>query len=148
MTLTAGVDTAEADAVEVFSTWLADFAGSMESADVKGVTRLVTDDCWWRDLLALTWDLGTFRGPDEVAAMLTTHLHRAALGAVSAVTEYAPRHQTPETGEPWVEGFFTFETALAVGRGVARLRSVDGEWRAWSVMTGMEDIKGRERALG
>ena len=148
MTLTAGVDTAQVDASGVFSTWLAGFAGSMESGDVKGVTRLVTDDCWWRDLLALTWDLGTFRGPDEVAAMLTAHLPRAAFGAVTMVTEYAPSHQAPEGAEPWVEGFFTFETALAVGRGVARLRLVDGEWRAWSVMTGMEDIRGHERALG
>ncbi|MCW2765446.1 MAG: hypothetical protein JWO11_1405 [Nocardioides sp.] len=148
MAVAVGIETSRDEAVDVFSRWLEEFAASMESADVPGVTCLLTADCWWRDLLALTWDLGAFHGVDKISTMLSNHLPQASLTDIAMVTEVAPRLQSPEGQEPFVEGFFTFETPLAVGRGVARLRQVEGAWQAWTVMTGMEDLKGHERALG
>lgn len=148
MTEAVLIDVAQAEPTAVFADWLGRFGPALESGDVAAVVGLVGDDAWWRDLLALTWDLGTFRGTDEITTMLSTHLARTAVSGLEVVTDYAPRVQAAGTPEAYVEGFFTFETALAVGRGVARLRSYDGEWKAWSVMLGMEDIKGHERALG
>ena len=66
--------------------------------------------------------------------MLSANLPQASPSGFAVVTEYGPRVQGADVGEPYVEGFFTFQTALAVGRGVARLRQVDGGWRAWSVI--------------
>jgi hypothetical protein len=37
---------------------------------------------------------------------------------------------------------------MVTGRGVVRLIPGDGEWRAWTVLTAVEDLKGYERALG
>lgn len=148
MTEAVLVDAVQTDATKVFADWLAQFGPAMESGDVAAVVGLVSDDAWWRDLLALTWDLGTFHGTDAITPMLSANLAQAGLSGVAVVTDYAPSVQGGGTAEAYVEGFFTFETALAVGRGVARLRSYDGEWKAWSVMLGMEDIKGHERALG
>jgi putative flavoprotein involved in K+ transport len=49
----------------------------------------------------------------------------------------------------WIEAFFEFETKLARGRGVLRLMADgDGTWRAWNVLTAMQDLKGHERRLG
>lgn len=148
MAVSVGVETVRDEAVEVFAGWLEAFASGMESADVAGVTALLEDECWWRDLLALTWDLEVFHGVDKIAPMLTEHLRSAAVTDVIAVSDFGPRLVVTEGAPDVVEGFFTFETGLALGRGAVRLRQVDGEWRAWTLMTGTEDVKGHERALG
>src|SRR5690606_18065828 len=99
-------------------------------------------DCWWRDLLALTWDLGTYRGRDKVATMLGKHLQAASLGNIRMVTEFGPRYQGDD--DEILEGFITFETPLGFGRGTVRLLRQDGQWLAWTVMTELDDLRGHE----
>jgi putative flavoprotein involved in K+ transport len=147
MTVATDVGVKIVDAAEVFAGWLDRFAAAMQAADVPGVAALVTDDCWWRDLLALSWDMSTYPGHEPIAGLLETHLAAASTASFALVTEFGPRTQG-EGADTTIEGFFTFETPDAWCRGVARLRQVDGEWLAWTVMTGMEDLKGHERALG
>jgi putative flavoprotein involved in K+ transport len=148
MAQAVGSEVTGTNAVDVFSDWLDRFSAAMEAADVEAVAQVVTEDCWWRDLLALTWDLGTYHGPDRILQLLTGHLAAASPSGFAVVTEFGPRAQPDGAGGSSVEGFFTFETSQGLCRGVARLLLVDGEWRAWTVMTGMEDLKGHERALG
>ncbi|MDQ6522082.1 NAD(P)/FAD-dependent oxidoreductase [Nocardioides sp. LHD-245] len=131
-----------------FAAWLADFADAMAAADTAATTNLLDRDCWWRDLLALTWDLGTYHGPDRIAGLLDEHLQQAKVSDVRIVAEFGPRFVAEEGGDGTIEGFFTFETPGAWCRGVARIRHGEDGWRAWTVMTGVEDLKGHERALG
>lgn len=137
---------AEVDPVDVFSRWLKTYAAAMEGCDLTVVARTLADDCWWRDLLALTWDLGTYRGPKSVERLLAKQVVSQPYSFLLD-TAYGPRLEHAD-GQPTVEGFFTFETAEAWCRGVARLHQVGHDWRAWTVMTGMEDLKGHERATG
>lgn len=130
-----------------FTAWLDGFATAMGSADVEAVAASVAPDADWRDLLALTWDLGTYRGRQAITAMLGEHLRQAAPTGFAVVEEFGPRLvQDGESSR--IEGFFTFQTPTAWCRGVAVLVPADGGWRAAAVMTGMEDLKGHERALG
>jgi putative flavoprotein involved in K+ transport len=131
-----------------FAAWLADFADALATADTAATTKLLDGGCWWRDLLALSWDLGTYHGTDRIAGLLDEHLRRAQVSDVRIVTEFGPRFVAEEGGSGTIEGFFTFETPSAWCRGVARIRQGDDGWRAWTVMTGVEDLKGHERALG
>lgn len=130
-----------------FQAWLGGFAEAMESADAGAVTALLDPDCWWRDLLALSWDLGTYHGTDRIAGLLDEHLKQAKVAEVRMVTEFGPRFVPEDGGPGTIEGFFTFETSGAWCRGVARIRQGDDGARAWTVMTGVEDLKGHERAL-
>lgn len=134
-------------AATAFAAWLERFAAAMRSADVDAVTATVATDADWRDLLALTWDLGTYRGRAAIAAMLGDHLVAAAPSDFAVVAEFGPR-MVQGDATTTIEGFYSFETPSAWCRGVAVLAQVDGEWRATAVMTGMEDVKGHERALG
>ncbi|HET6692882.1 MAG TPA: NAD(P)/FAD-dependent oxidoreductase, partial [Pedococcus sp.] len=134
---------AEAPAAATFAAWLEQFANALGAADPGEVTGLLAVDCWWRDLLALTWDLGTYRGQDAVAAMLEKHLQPGAVRDVAMVTEFGPRAQGNV-----VEGFITFETPLGEGRGAVRLVQEGGRWVAWTVMTELDDLRGHERAIG
>ena len=65
----------EVDAV--FVEWFARFSSALESSDVSTLSSLIAPDGWWRDLLALTWNLTTRRGTDAIEPML-----KEALGTV------------------------------------------------------------------
>jgi cation diffusion facilitator CzcD-associated flavoprotein CzcO len=137
---------AEVTAEATFAAWLDRLTPALETADVEGLAGLLAEDCWWRDLLALTWDLGTYRGRARVAAMLGEHLAPGSFANIRMVTEFGPRYQGAD-GE-MVEGFITFETPLGFGRGAVRLRREHGAWVAWTLMTELDDLRGHERAIG
>ncbi|WP_395690545.1 flavin-containing monooxygenase [Nocardioides sp.] len=143
-----GAESSPDEVRAAFEDWLGALAAGLEAADGSAVLELVDPDCWWRDLLALSWDLGTYHGTERISGLLGQHLHRAAVTDVALDAEFGPRFVAEDDGPGTIEGFFTFQTAEAWCRGVARIREVDGGWRAWTVMTGMEDLKGHERALG
>src|SRR4051812_27476990 len=77
----------------VFGAWLDRLTVALEAADVAATTALLARDCWWRDLLALTGDLGVYRGREKVAAMLGEHLVPGSVTNLRLVTEFGPRHQ-------------------------------------------------------
>lgn len=129
-----------------FEQWLDAYADAMQTGDVDGVGALLTGDCWWRDLLALTWDLGTFHG-EAIGSMLKQHLASASVSGFELIDEFGPR-LVGEGADAQIEGFFSFATPTTWCRGVARLRRENGVWLAWTVMTGADDVKGHERALG
>ncbi len=146
MTVAMSVESTGLDARGAFTAWLDRFDTAMRVADVPAVMALVTDDCWWRDLLALSWDMSTYHS-DRIDSLLQDHLAAARTASFALDPGFGPRAQGAGA-DATIEGFFTFETPDAWCRGVARLRQVDGEWLAWTVMTGMEDLKDHERTLG
>jgi cation diffusion facilitator CzcD-associated flavoprotein CzcO len=137
---------AEVTAAATFAAWLDRFTAALQAADVAGTTALLAGDCWWRDLLALTWDLGTCRGRDRVATMLGDHLAPDSFANIRMTTEFGPRYQGGD--DEIIEGFITFETPLGFGRGAVRLLQEDGDWVAWTVMTELDDLRDHERAIG
>ncbi len=62
MAVAALDESPQVDVDQVFTSWLASFGAAMTAGNEPAVADLLTDDCWWRDLLALTWDLGTYQG--------------------------------------------------------------------------------------
>lgn len=147
MTLDMAADKTVTSAGAVFSQWLDDFSAAIASRSVDRVVSLVTDDCYWRDLLALTWDLGTFHGHAAITGLLESNLEAAELSSFEADSGHAPRAVVGDDGTT-IEAFYLFETPTAWCRGVVKLVEVDGAWRAASIMTGVEDVKGHERAIG
>lgn len=126
-----------------FAAWLDRFTAAVTTGDVAGTTALLAADCWWRDLLAFTWDLGTYHGPAAVEAMLGEHLAAGAVTGIRVDDTFGPRR----AGDA-VEGFITFETPLGPGRGAVRLILEGGEWVAWTLMTDLDDLRGHERRIG
>ena len=37
--------------------WLADFEMALTARDTDAAARLFVDDCYWRDLVAFTWNI-------------------------------------------------------------------------------------------
>lgn len=118
------------------TSWLDSFAAALEARDAGAATELFVDDCYWRDLLTFTWNIKTMEGRDAIADMLTA--------TIGTARPKAWRLQGDATDDGTVEAWFTFETAVAHGRGIMRLRN----GRCHTLFTAMTDLKGHEEQKG
>ena len=75
---------------QVLATWLDQFNAALADRDAGAVADLFTTDSFWRDLVALTWNLKTVEGREGVRDMLEHTLGRAQPGGFHA-TEPADR---------------------------------------------------------
>ncbi|MBV9289118.1 MAG: NAD(P)/FAD-dependent oxidoreductase [Hyphomicrobiales bacterium] len=117
--------------------WLAAFASALASSEVEKAASLFSEECFWRDLVAFTWNVKTLEGRDAIAAML-----KAQLAAASPRAWRIDGETTRADG--MVEAWVSFETRLARGRGILRLK----EGRCWTLLTAIEELKGHEERKG
>ncbi|MCR5865861.1 NAD(P)/FAD-dependent oxidoreductase [Aquincola sp. J276] len=117
--------------------WLAAFEAALSAADIDAATALFDDECYWRDLVAFTWNIKTQEGRDAIRAMLQARL------ADTAPAHFRIEGEASEAGGV-IEAWFTFETGVARGRGHLRLKN----GRAWTLLTTMTELKGFEEKKG
>ncbi|MCZ8544024.1 NAD(P)/FAD-dependent oxidoreductase [Mesorhizobium qingshengii] len=117
--------------------WLGSFAKALEAGDVAAAGNMFVDDCYWRDLLTFTWNVKTMEGREAIADML-----RATLPTAKPAAWRLAGEATSDEGT--IEAWFSFETAVATGQGVMRLR--DG--RCQTLFTAMTELKGFEERKG
>jgi putative flavoprotein involved in K+ transport len=134
---------ATATADEIVERWLRDFNAALEAGDASAAADLFAPTSFWRDLVALTWNIVTVEGRDGVRDLLEHTLARAAPRAFT-VTE------APVANGTTVDAWLRFETR--VGRGQAHLRLKDGYGftllTTLEELTGYEERRGRTRAMG
>ena len=122
---------------QIASAWLADFTSVLERNDVEAAVALFAPDCYWRDLVAFTWNICTQEGPEAIRAMLNARL------ADTRPAAFTIEGEATEAGGV-VDAWFTFETAVARGRGHLRLQG----GKAWTLLTTMTELKGFEEHTG
>jgi cation diffusion facilitator CzcD-associated flavoprotein CzcO len=131
------------------SAWLSAFGAAVERTDARAAAACFVEDGWWRDLLAFTWDLRTFHGADVIRDALSRTLAPTGARAFELEEGQAPALVESDAATRWIQAFFTFETAIARGRGFVRLLpQASGECKAWTVLTAAEELKGFEEATG
>jgi putative flavoprotein involved in K+ transport len=113
--------------------WLHDFEAALGRGDVDASVTLFEPDGYWRDLVAFTWNIRTQEGAAAIRSMLDARLADVQPGSFALEGEASE-------ADGVVDGWFTFETAVARGRGHLRLR--DG--LAWTLLTTMTELKGFE----
>ncbi len=119
------------------STFLAQLNAALEAQDAAAASALFAQDSYWRDLAALTWNIHTSEGRGAIADMLTATLPTARPRALKLIGD-----ATEANGV--AEGWFTFETAVARGKGHLRLKP-EG---CWTLLTTMVELKGHEEKKG
>ncbi len=117
--------------------WLGQFGAALARRDIDATLALFEDDCYWRDLVAFTWNLKTQEGKDAICNMLLVRL------ADTRPSQFALEGEATEA-DGVVDAWFTFETAVARGRGHVRLRN----GKAWTLLTTMVELKGFEENKG
>jgi len=167
-TLEEGLDT-----VAIAKGWFASFSKAAEAADVAAVLGLLIDSeftsgafgdgptienpnpdalsVYWRDLLALTWDLRTFEGAPSIAKVLEDRLASTKLSNLSLEpSDFAVERWSPELA--WITLVFTFDTEVGHGRGLARIVPMASQgnvvWKGHTIFTNLEGLKGYPELRG
>jgi len=117
--------------------WLVRLEASLSAQDPGAAAALFGEECYWRDFVALTWNIRTVEGRPALEEMLRTTIPRCR-PAGFALT--APVTRTDDTVEAW----FRFETAVGRGRGHVRLRN----GRGFTILTTLQELKGYEEKTG
>ena len=128
---------AESSDTATASRWLSAFERALSAFDAKSAAALFAGECYWRDLLSVTWTIKTVEGRGEIETMLASQL-TAIRPANFAIEGEA------QTVDGKIEAWFTFETATARGRGHLRLQ----EGKAFTLLTTMLELKGHEERQG
>ncbi|PPQ95455.1 hypothetical protein CVT26_008474 [Gymnopilus dilepis] len=164
------------NAVEVASQWLNSFAEYAQQGDVNGILGLLVSSSfslnffespehvdptapqdiplYWRDILALTWDIRTFEGTEKIKQFLSSQLPLSEISKVQLQTDVPPQLQRPFPDLAWIQLLFKFETKAGLCSGVARLVPISDKetqdviWKAFNVFTNLEELKGFPEKLG
>ncbi|MEZ4865578.1 MAG: NAD(P)/FAD-dependent oxidoreductase [Caldilineaceae bacterium] len=117
--------------------WLTALAHALAQSDIPAALTLFADECYWRDLVAFTWNIVTMESLNEIRDMLA-----ATLDTTEPANWTLTEPSTEKNGV--VEGWFSFETAVGRGRGIFRLK----EGRCWTLLTTLQELKGFEEKAG
>jgi putative flavoprotein involved in K+ transport len=115
--------------------WLTDFGAALTRSDFDAAAAMFGDDGYWRDLVSFTWNIKTAEGRDDIRAMLAGTVPNARPSNWQLQGEGSEANGV-------TEGWFTFETGVARGKG--HLRLIGG--KAWTLLTTMQELKGFEEA--
>jgi hypothetical protein len=131
--------------------WLDEFEHTLGAPDGAALDRLFLADSYWRDVLALSWNLQTIAGGASIKRELTTLAAKAAPGSFKIAPNRAPPRWVTRAGINTIEAIFSFENALGRGSGIVRLvpDAADGDrLKAWTLLTALDELKGFEEQLG
>jgi len=115
------------------ATWLADFEDALRARDVERATSLFATTCFWRDLVAFSWNITTVENHEGVADLLRSTLDGTD---PSGFTTTEPVEEADGVVTAWI----AFETAVGRCNGLLRLND-EG---AWTLLTSMYELKGYE----
>ena len=127
----------EATDTVLVKSWLAKLQRAAKKLDAKAIAALFGKECYWRDLVALTWNIRTLEGRDDITQMLADTLLQCGLSEIKV-------DGAAERNGKVVQAWFTFETTVARGRGHVRLKNGMG----FTVLTTMQELKGHEERRG
>lgn len=131
--------------------WLAQFEDALARPDDGLLDPLFHTDSYWRDVLALSWNIQTING----AGAILRELRTCVAGAVPRGFAVDPERRAPRkvmrAGTHAIEAMFRFETAVGRGSGIVRLfpDAYDSNTlKAWTLLTELGELKGFEEQLG
>lgn len=129
--MTRATDTA------MVKTWLTKLNRASVKNDVKAIAALFGKECYWRDLVAITWNIRTVESRAGIVEMLSATLLRCKFSDISIEGAAERKGKT-------LEAWFTFNTNVARGRGHVRLKNGKG----FTILTAMQELIGHEERRG
>jgi len=139
------------DASIAAENWLTQFETALAGDDDGALKALFLAESYWRDVLALSWNIQTLNGAPAILNELTLHTGRVVPHGFAIDPDRAPPRRVMRAGTHAVEAIFKFETQDGRGSGIVRLMpdTDDGNrLKAWTLLTALDELKGFEEQLG
>jgi hypothetical protein len=132
------------DAGKIIDAWLSSLENSLKTKDTAAIPELFLEDSWWRDVVAVSFDISTKEGQASISEYIQSST--AAPRDIKAIKDGGLAPKLMDMGGMlWLESGFTFETNYGSCRGIIRLVNTGPEkWKAWTVSTGLDSLKGQE----
>src|SRR6476620_183881 len=131
--------------------WLAEFEEALAKPDDGLLKTLFHPDSYWRDVLALSWNIQTLNGRDAIVNALPPLARSMAPSGFAVAPDRAAPRKVMRAGTDAIEAIFRFETSVGRGSGIIRLvpDADDGNrLKAWTLLTELAELKGFEEQLG
>ncbi|MGY4196141.1 flavin-containing monooxygenase [Bradyrhizobium sp. USDA 4520] len=131
--------------------WLVQFEDALASPDDVLLKPLFHPDSYWRDVLALSWNIQTVNRAFAIIEELPAHARHSAPHDFRIDADRAPPRRVTRAGTHAIEAIFKFETAVGRGHGIVRLipdAADDDRLKAWTLLTALEELKGFEEQQG
>ena len=122
------------------SSVLESLEGALRRGDTAAAVELFQPECYWRDLVAFTWNIKTMEGREQIAEMLDAQVGAIKPSKLKLAEDSEPVADANGVTQAWI----TFETEVARGSGFIRLK--DG--LIWTLLTTMAELKGHEEPKG
>jgi hypothetical protein len=122
---------------------------SLQREDTKAIAALFLEDGYWRDHLALSWDMHTLKGRDKISSFLAQQ-HPLKKVEIDRSTTYRSPQLGAFDGTGDVKGiqfFITFTSDIGSGQGVVRLAEKDSKWQIFTLFTTLRNISGHEEMV-
>jgi hypothetical protein len=140
---------------EIAANFVVAFNDALKNKALLDLALLFLDNGFWRDHLALTWELRTLQGPPRIYDFLKGaatsrdgfRLQKIAVDASNVVRapKFAPVDADGEV--VGVQFFLTIDTVHGTGQGLVRLVEEAGNWKVFTLYTKLEELKGHEQNI-
>jgi len=138
------------DASIAAQNWLARFESAVAGNDSDALKALFLSESYWRDVLALSWNIQTLNAAPAILNEMTRHAGRACPRGFAIDPDRAPPRRVMRAGIHAIEAIFKFETREGRGSGIVRLMpdpDDDNRLKAWTLLTALDELKGFEEQL-
>src|ERR1700704_4818921 len=131
--------------------WLAQFESALAKPGDSLLKTLFHPDSYWRDVLALSWNLQTINGAEAILRELKARAISAAPSGFRIDPDRAAPRRVTRAGTNTIEAIFKFEPSQGRGSGILRLIPDAGDGnrlKAWTLLTALDELKGFEEQAG
>lgn len=131
--------------------WLANLESQLAHPEQLKIADLFHADSWWRDMLALDWDMRTVQTSTAIQEFLRQRQDSANLSnfRLQDAGKFQPRLEQVVEGLAWISSMFFFDSAFGTGTGMLRLTQADdGSWKAYTVYTSLQELYSAQEPLG
>lgn len=138
--------------VSLVEEWLVLFNSAVALKDETALAQLLIPDAYWRDVVALDWDLRTIVGHRRIATELLASATSVGLENIELDAAATWPRWVIRAGRSTFEALLKFETGSGRGRGVLRLIREESDGGAvvlgWTLLTALDELKGFEETVG
>ncbi|KAJ5917683.1 hypothetical protein N7466_011237 [Penicillium verhagenii] len=141
----------DSDPQAIVQQWFNGLQTQLSQSNSIDLTELFHPESWWRDMLALDWDMRTLHTAAEIQSFLRRRQAQAQLSSFKLQDQgkWKPRVEQVVDGLSWISSMFFFKTAIGNGSGMVRLtQGTDGCWRVYAVYTSLQEMTGTEEPVG
>ncbi len=133
------------------SQWLNTFATALAVKDRKGLEQLFLEESYWRDQIAMTWDMCQAHGRDQVINALLNALRWGCPTNFRLALEHPAPTTANFLGRGVIEAYFEFDLPHRTGQGFMRLEAdsdAPAGARCYLLGTDLQKLEGVVEELG